>query len=336
MSEVKQTDSLYNNKSLLHFILKYKTHLLIIAIIAIIVSATISFLIKPKFKSSVVLFTTSSTSTSQSLVTQNTQKNNFLKFGEDEDIEQFMQMLLSNEVQKMICGKYNLFYHYRIPENSTYPQTKLAEKYKSNVKIARTEFMSIRIDVFDESADTAALIANDVAKFADSLYTSIKKERAEKAFKIVEQEYIAQKEKIKSYEDTLQNLNRIGVLDVEMQTEMYSQQYAMSLISGNTRALKEIENKLNILESHASTYKILQEQVKSANLQLALIEAKYREVKIDMEDNLPNIYIVSAAEKAEKKATPVRWIIVSVSTICSLLVAIVLLLLLNGMKKEEQ
>ena len=336
MSRQKQNDSLYSNKNLLHFILKNKKHLIIVIIIAVIASVTVSFLIRPKFKSSVILFTTASSSTSQSLVTLNTQKNEFLKFGEDEDIEQFMQMLMSTEVQKIICAKYDLFNHYRIPTNTTYPQTKLYKEYKSNVKIFRTEFMSIGIDVYDESADTAVLIANDIAKYADSLFTTIKKVRAQKAYNIVEQEYLAQKEKIKFYEDTLKSLNNIGVLDVEKQTEMYSQQYVTALISGNTRVFNDVESRLKTLETYASTYNILQDQVESANLQLALIEAKYREVKIDLEENLPNIYIVNAAEKAEKKATPIRWLIVSVSTICSLLLAIVVLLLFRNLKKEEE
>ena len=46
----------------------------------------------------------------------------------------------------------------------------MIEKYKSNVKFRRTEFLSIEIAVLDEDAQMAADIANEIASYMDSVF----------------------------------------------------------------------------------------------------------------------------------------------------------------------
>jgi len=195
--------------------------------------------------------------------------------------------------------------------------------------------MSIRIDVLDESPDTAALIANEIAAQVDSLYAKIQKERATKAFNIVEKEFLAQKGKIKNIEDSLYALSQLGVIDVKSQTEMYSEQHAIAIASGNDRAKVEIEKKLDILAKYGSSHSILKEQMFEEVKQLAVIEAKYREAKIDLEQDLPNTYIVSAAEVADRRFYPIYWLTISLSVLSTLLFSIILLILFDKYIKKK-
>jgi uncharacterized protein involved in exopolysaccharide biosynthesis len=334
MQETKQ-DNVFNLTDFVGFISKYKIALFVIGVVSAIVSLIVCISIPPKFKSTVILFPTSSGSISQALITESQQKKEILNFGEEEDVEQLMQILLSSEIRNRIIEKYDLFRHYRIDPGAKYAYTSLYRKYDANIEISRTEYMSIRIDVLDESADTAALIANDIAALVDSIYANIQRERATKAFIIVEKEFIAQKEKIKAIEDSLSVLSKLGVIDVKSQTEMYSEQHAIAIASGNERAKVEIEKKLEVLATYGSSHSILKEQMFEEVKQLAVIEAKYREAKIDLEQNLPNTYIVSPGEVADRKHYPIYWLTISVSVLSTMLFSIILLILFDKYIKKK-
>ena len=329
-----KTENIFNSSNILVFIYQKKLPLIIICIIALVTSSIVSLIIPSKYKSTVILFPASSSSISQSLITESQQKKDILKFGEEEEVEQLMQMLLSTEIRNRIIEKYDLFEHYNIKRDSKYPYSTLYKRYNNNVKITRTEYMSIKIDVLDEDPETAALIANDIAALVDSTYTNIQKERAEKAYNIVLREFDAQKVKIKEIEDSLHALSKIGVIDVKSQTEMYSEQHAIALAQGNVRAIQEIDKKLDVLAAYGSIHSILKEQMFEEVKKLSVIEAKYREAKIDLEQTLPNKYIVDSAEKAEKKSYPIRWLIVSVSVISTFLFSLILLLIFEKEKKK--
>jgi len=326
--------NIFNSSNLLVFAYNKKWALIIVCSISLIVSSVISLMIPDRYKSTVILFPASSSSVSQSLVTESQQKKDILKFGEGEDVEQLMQILLSTEIRNRIVEKYDLFNHYRIDKDSKYPQSTLYKKYDNNISVSLTEIMSIRIDVLDEDPEMAALIANDIAALVDSSYANIQKERAQKSYDIVFYEYENQKAKIKMIEDSLLVLSRLGVIDVKSQTEMYSEQHAIAISKGNTNAIIEIEKKLDVLANYGSIHTILKEQMYEEVKQLSVIEAKYREAKIDLEQTLPNKYIVDRAEKAERKSYPIRWLIVSISVLSTFFFSFLLLLILDQVKKK--
>lgn len=329
-----ESGNIFNSSNLLVFIYKKKWQLLIVSVLALVISAAVSLMIPSKYKSTVILFPASSSSISQSLITESQQKKDILKFGEEEEVEQLMQMLQSTEIRNRIIEKYDLFNHYEIDKDSKYPYSTLYKKFDNNVKISRTEYMSIRVDVYDEDPELAALIANDIADLVDSTYAKVQKERAEKAYDIVLFEFETQKDKIKQIEDSLLVLSRMGVIEVKSQTEMYSEQYAIALAQGNTRAVTELDKKLEVLAEYGSIHTILKEQMYEEVKQLAVIEAKYREAKIDLEQTLPNKYVVDKAEKAERKSYPIRWLIVSVSVLSTFLFSLIILLILDQVKKK--
>jgi uncharacterized protein involved in exopolysaccharide biosynthesis len=334
MQETKQ-ENVFNLTDLVGFISRHRLALLVIGVVSFLFSLLVCVSIPPKFKSSVILFPTSSGSISQALVTESQQKKEILNFGEEEEVEQLMQVLLSSEIRNRIIEKYDLFRHYRIDPGAKYAYTNLYRKYDSNIDISRTEYMSIRIDVLDESADTAALIANDIAALVDSIYANIQRERATKAFIIVEKEFVVQKEKIKAIEDSLSALSKLGVIDVKSQTEMYSEQHAIAIATGNERAKFELEKKLEILAIYGSSHSILKEQMFEEVKQLAVIEAKYREAKIDLEQDLPNTYIVSPGEVADRKHYPIYWLTISVSVLSTMLFSIILLIFFDKYIKKK-
>ncbi len=188
--------------------------------------------------------------------------------------------------------------------------------------------------MLDESPDTAAMIANDISYLLDTVYARMQRERAYKALKIVEREYREQDATVKNIKDSLQYLSMLGVIDVRSQTEMYSEQYAIALASGNARNIKEIEAKLDTLAKYGSAHSILKERLTEEVQTLTLRKNKYREAMIELEQDLPNAFIVNKAEKAEKKSYPIRWLIVLSTVLASFFLALIVLAIIEPLKKK--
>ena len=326
----------FNASDVLFLIKKKWKHLLIVCSVALVASLIISFCIPEKYKSSVVLYPANSTSGSKTLATDENTEKGLLQFGEKEEVEQMMQMLQSNDIRNRIIEKYNLIEHYRIDPNTKYLYTKLYDKYEDNVKISRTEYTSVKVEVLDESPDTAAMIANDISQLLDTVYSRMQRERAYKALKIVENAMLEQEALVKNISDSLEKLGQLGVIEVKSQTEMYSEQYAIALANGNTNKTNELKAKLDSLAKYGGAHTMLTAQLKEEVQILTQCRNKFREAKIELEQDLPNAFIVNKAEKAERSTYPIRWLIVLSCVFSTFLLALMVLAIVEPLKKKRR
>ena len=93
-----------------------------------------------------------------------------LEFGEEEEAEKALQILQSSKLQGRLIRNFELKKHYNIKKSST-PNTDLGKKINSNIKFARTRYLSIKIEVLDHDPIMAQNIANGIL----NLYDTIKK-----------------------------------------------------------------------------------------------------------------------------------------------------------------
>lgn len=325
----------YNNSffsgDFMQTVIRYKKHLLAIGVIAVILSSIFSspFFITPLYKSVVILYPTASKSISKALLAEtfgNTK--DILEFGEEEQTEQMLQVLNSNKIRDRVIVKYNLLDHYDISPDSKYKMTELFKEYESNFIFRRTEYMAVKITVYDRDAQLAADMANDIAELVDSTINRMQKDVAIRAFHIVEAEYKSLKREVQVMEDSLTKLREFGVNDYESQAEMFNMQLAIEMAKGNVEGVKRLEKKLEILAKYGGPYVSIRDALEYDKKQLSEIKARYDEAKVDATQNLPHKFIVSDAYKAERKSYPIRWVIVLITTISALFLAI---LILGGM-----
>lgn len=327
MSSQKQIHKQFLSGVLMQVVYAYKKHLTIIGIIAIVLSAIFSgpYFITPLYKSTVILYPTASNSISKVLLSDNfNNSKDILEFGEIEQTEQMLQVLNSNKIRDRIINKYRLLEHYEILPDSKYKLTRLHEEYENNFTFRRTEYMAVKITVYDKNPQLAANMANDVAELVDSTINTMQKKIAIKAYKIVEAEYNNLKHEIKVKEDSLTVLREYGVHDYESQSEMFNRQLAMEMAEGNEASIVRLEKKLETLAKYGGPYVSLRDALEHDKKQLSELKAKYEEAKVDATESLPHTFVINTAYKAEKKSYPIRWLIVVISTIAALLLAVIL------------
>lgn len=334
MNKKEQLTEDFNSLNILHFIYKWRISLIVIGIGTFVISSIISLTIQEKYKSTVILFPATTSSISKALLSDNSFKqDDVLAFGAEEEAEQMLQILNSDEIRTKISEKYNLLKHYDIDTADKFKRTKLYDEFQSNITFKRTEYMSVKIEVMDINPDTAALIANDIAALHDSTKIRMQRERATQALIIVKKEYLEKEADVKAMTDSIKIINSYGLYDYESQSEVTTGQYAIAISKGDQRAIKALEEKLKVIANYGSVYVSLRDNLEFQRKQLNLLKTKYEGTKVDVEQVLPQKFVVSNAYPAEKKSYPVRWIIVVVSTMASLLMAVIAILLIENLKQ---
>jgi tyrosine-protein kinase Etk/Wzc len=337
--EQSNNETLFDSRNLIVFLWSKRKQIgyavLIAAVASIIFSSEI--FIKPKYKSSVVLFPTTNSSISRSLLSEIAfEKENILQFGEEEQVEQMLQILNSDEVREQVIKKFNLIDHYRIDPEGSYPLTKLNKKFEENISFNRTEYLSVRIDVLDEDPKLAATIANEIADLLDSVKTRMQHERARKALAIVEKEYRDFEHYLAAREDTLNKLRGLGVLDYKAQVERLSEAYGKALLANNSSAVDEIQEQMDVLAKYGGMAMAIEQDMEHDRKNLSQLKTKYEEARVDASDKIPHKFIVNLAKPAEKKSYPIRWLIVLVSTLSTALLAIIVVLILENVRRSKE
>ncbi len=335
MTESNPSGFRFESTNLLLYMWNRKKPLIVVSFIAFVASVIVSLTITPKFRSTVIFFPSSSTSISKALISTSGggPSRDILQFGEEEETERLLQILYSDEIRERLVEKYNLFEHYEIDPDSRYKYTILYGKMKENISFRKTEYMSIRIDVLDTDRKVAADMANEIASLLDSTMNRMQKKRAHEAYKIVEQEYHSLKNEISALEDSLKTLGKLGVFNVEAQSQGLVELYLDAVSRGNRNQAERLEKQINVLAEHGGTYLFLTEFLENESARLSLLKEKYVEAKVDAEQNLSHTFIVNKGQEAEKKAYPKRSIIVIISTFSAFLFTLIVLISIDSVRK---
>jgi len=334
--EKKQENSYdFNSTDLLIYMWNKRVPLIAVSLIAAIASIIISFTITPKFRSTVVMFPTTSTSVSKNLLSSNyAGRTTLYEIGAEEEAEQLMQILQSEQIRDRIIEKYNLMEHYEIDPDSKFPMTQLYAEYKSNIKFNLTEYLSVVVDVMDKDPQLAADMANDIAAQVDSVFNGMLKQRAIDAFELVKEEYNDLVDEMKELEDSIRIYREMGINHYEAQSERLNEALGRAITEGNEEAQEILEERLEILSKYGGAYVSLRNQLQTEVTRLSLMKQRYQEAKVEAEQNLPHKFIVDSAYKAEKKAYPKKSIIVIISVISAFLITLITLIIIENIKKR--
>ena len=317
------TSSEHNSFDLISFLWSKKSWLISISILAFISSSVVSLIIEEKFESTVTLYPskTSSITFNQNI----TEDQSISKFGEDQEAEQMLQILESSSIRSKIINKYDLMSHYEIDLSSKYVNTNLTKTYLKNINFKRNKNGAVLIIVLDRSPDTAALIANDISLLFDSIKNAMIHERAVTDFEVKKQKLSKIRAEVQSLRDTMTSLSTMGVV-----TEDAYRALTEGYVNAKDAQMKEsFKIKMNMTEKYGSVLKSFEIKAGFLAKRLANMETSYEQAESDANSNLSHKFIVEKAYPAEKKAYPIRWLIVVLSTFSTLLLGITLILIKN-------
>ncbi len=323
----------------LWFLWKWKFIIMGVGLAAGIMAAIFSgpAFITPMFRSSAILFPVATNSISKALIDEVTGgKQDMMSFGEEAEAEQMIQILSSSAIRDHIVAKFDLMNHYKISPRSKFATTALHKQFNSNIRFRRTEYKGVEIRVMDHSPDTAMLIAREITTYYDTLTNSIQKQRAIEGMRIVEAELRQMEESVWADEDSLRKLRELGVYDYERQVEMISQQLAMEVARRNQSGINALNEQLELLGKYGGPSVSIRDALEYEKKNLSELRRAYKKARIDAEAVVPQKFEIDRAYRAEKKAYPIRWLIVAVSMFAATLLTIITLIVIENINRFNQ
>lgn len=306
-------DNYFENTSMVQTIIKWKWHIIIITVIAAICGAIFSGsrFITPLYKSEATIYPTHTESYSDETVT-----------------EQMLQVLQSQEIMDSVVEKFDLMKHYKIDKSYKYWKTALVGEYRSNVSIARTPYDAVTVKVYDSDPEIAYAMVYEIFDQYCKMYKRIlkaqRKEQADFFHSTLEDNEV--------FIDSLINrLSEIGteynVYDVTSQSREVTRAY---LNNGGGKKLDEMMANLGQYGP----------EVNKINTLLDYAYENYHKTKYDFERE--NRYytidfsygnIISAPFASDKKAYPIRWVVVALSAICACFISVLVVYVIENKKR---
>lgn len=300
----------FRNLNLIQIFLKWRLHLSVILLATIVLAIIFSgpAFIKPRFKSAAVLY-----------------PSNIAEYSDESLTEQMLQIMQSTDIRDSIILTFNLIDHYKIDTSKKYWKSALYWTYNRNIKISKTQYEAVQIEVLDIDPFVACDIANDIIRYYNSKVSNMHNEKFAEVVAMYER-HLRRKEKLM---DSLQNRLRdlgvnYGLLHYEYQTQEVSRGYLRTVQGGganiNTAEVQRIKKNM---EEKGGELIVLTELIEQEATNYAAIVKDYDRAYMDNDRRFTHSNIISHPQPADKKSSPVRWLIVFLSAVGVLFISVI-------------
>ncbi|MDY6347148.1 MAG: Wzz/FepE/Etk N-terminal domain-containing protein [Bacteroidales bacterium] len=326
----------YNAFSLLKFIWDRKKWFLAVCIATFVVSAACSLLVRPRFRSTAVIYAPRTSSVAKILLNEQNynERLDIRALATVDETEQMMAYLNSVTLKDSLIAKYKLAEYYDIDMSNKGAQTKLYKTLDNNIVIKRTDLGSISVTIADWDAQKAYDMTVDAVRWLDTIKNAIDRERLEAAYKDLQRQLDSINKAIAINSDSICELMKHGVFNVERQSERYTQQYAAAVAQGNTAAMNRLRSEMDTLAKYGSKLTALLENEFNFSQYQALTKQKMLDAQLDLNTTVPVKFVIDKPFKADKKFYPKRSIIVVVSVLCAFLLTLVVLLIADKIDEK--
>ena len=206
----------FNSIELINLLARWKKQLMIVGLASLVLSAVFSspFFIKPKFKSTAIVY-----------------PSNLIAYSTESATEQMLQITQSTDIRDKIIHAFNLYDHYEIDTTSDMSfRTNVFRTYDENVIIKKTEYESMEITVYDTDPIKAAQMADSIIVFFNIKARELQSEKSKEVVIISKNQMDAKKAEMDSMENALHNLQmKYNILDFKTQSKEASRAYLRSL-----------------------------------------------------------------------------------------------------------
>lgn len=218
--------------------------------------------------------------------------------------EQMIQVMQSNEIMDSVVKDFDLMEHYRISTGYKYWKTALISEYRDNVRVSRTPYDAVVVKVLDKDPEIACAMVNDIVRLFDQKLQRMQKSKSLQAMKMYEYSLSHQEKFIDSLRDRLNTIaSEYGVISVPEQSKEVSKAY----INGGNDKAKELKKNL---ETYGPEVIALTERIVSESEVYSYTKYEYEEFVRHYNTELSFTNIVSEPYVSDKKAYPIRWVVV--------------------------
>lgn len=305
-----------SNLKIVEFAARKWRLLLIVGVIAAIFAVVFSSptFIPPKYMSEAVIYPA-----------------NLGKYSGETELEQMQQYLESNEIRSHIISKFNLYDEYEIDSTVRNSRTWMNQAYSEHISFDETKFESIRITAFSTDPEKAKDIVDEMISHLDIIIRNTERKKYREIVVINKMMMDNKRSQVDSLENQIREIStKYGLLDYIAQSERVTEKYLDFLLSGKKgKDYEEAKELYENLEKYGRKFHNLHAQLNIVNEEYMERLDKYEISLKDLGKIQTYSNVLVEPEVSDKKASPIRWLIVVTAVAATMGFTFVLLLLLG-------
>ncbi len=311
----------FDNQRILNLIWKRKFHFIIVGVIAVALSAIFSGpqFITPKYKSTARIYPT-----------------NIWVLSNESESEQMLEIVNSRDIKLKMFDVFQLDKVYKISKDDPHYLTYMFDIYNENVSAGKTEFETVEVKVMDTDPQRASDMCDSIISFYDKkvgeLHRVLNLEMVNITEKEINKKY-AQLDSVMAVLDTLKD--EYGILDFNTQVPEITRGYMNALANGRGAAsdTKKIEELYRNFSKKGTKAYWTESQMDNLILTIDSLTTDYELYKVESEKEIAYSLVVEKPVPADKKAYPVRWLIVAFTAFSAVFLSLLVFLVLDYRKK---
>jgi len=272
----------FNSKNIINILIRWKIHITVIVVVSVLLAMFFSspIFITPLYKSYAVVYPA-----------------NVSPYSDESETEQMIQMFQSKDIRDSIIEKFDLPAHYGIDKGYEYFNSTLLFEYGQKVKIAKTPYEAVDIEVMDKDPKIACDMVNEIMHQYNLKVKSLHKEK----FKEVVIDFKAITDMKKRDIDSLKNMakdlgTQYGLLDYPNQTREIMRAYL-----GAGRGNKEVLNLKKNMEEKGGDMLMLSELMASEAEGYSTFKLDYDRAVLNYNRDYTYVNILNKPYVADKK-----------------------------------
>jgi capsular polysaccharide biosynthesis protein len=317
-------DNYFSNMNLVRIFLKWKWHLLAIVAIAAVIAVVLSspLVIKPRFRSSAVLY-----------------PSNVAPYSDESETEQMLQWFNSRDIMDSIMLHYDLPAHYGISRDHKHFQSVMQYMYNRNVRISKTQFESVNIDVLDTDPVRARDMVNSIIDFYNKKIRQIHREK----YAEVVASYKNMIDLKQSEIDSVLHQHYIlrteyGIIDYNNQTREIARGHLRTVDGTNAQHINtdEVARLKANIEEKGGEFILYNARIYTLVEQLGNMYKEYDDALMHYTKEFTYTNIVSHPTVPDKKATPIRWLILLYTVVAAAFFSVVVIALIENSRSMQE
>ncbi|HBZ66638.1 MAG TPA: hypothetical protein DEO70_07355 [Bacteroidales bacterium] len=300
-------ENYFRSVNILKLVLKWKVHLSVILGITLLFSVVFSgkHFIPPRYKSFAIAY-----------------PSNVAPYSDESETEQMLQIMQSASIRDSVVNRFNLIGHYGIDTLNALWRSTLYYEYGKNIRINKTPYEAVMIEVLDTDPILARDIINGILDAYNLKVRSLHNNKFEEVVAMYKRHLDRKKIKIDSIENRMLKLGvEYGLVPGYDEQSREVMRGVLKTSGGNVNS-PEVARLRKSLEEKGGEIVYLVSLLQADALVYSDYQKEYDIAQMNLDRQFSYVNLVTSPDIPDKKATPVRWIIVAGSLLSVLLLSI--------------
>lgn len=309
-------DSFFNSKNIIDVLIKWKLHLTIVVVAAILLSILFSspIFMTPLYKSDAMVY-----------------PSNISPYSDENETEQMVQIFQSREIRDSVVKKYDLARHWKIDSTYKHFASTLTWEYSKKVQVSKTPFEAVEIEVWDPDPVMACNIVNSLLDFYNGKIKRMHKQKFDEVVSNYRFITDLKKKELDSLSIRAKELGvNYGLLDFPNQTREVVR--AILGTGGGSVRYQEAQKMKKNLEEKGGEREVLSGLMIAVTKDYSTLKLDFDRAVLDANRNYTYVNLLSKPYPADKKAYPIRWLIVVISSLAVLFLAVLIIGIIENRK----